>query len=280
MTTATASFAFAHTSDATFRAWGKGVSDLLAAVGLTRTADTGQVDWATVLRPGINTDAGYEMWRFADTLQATAPVFIKVTYGTAATASIPRLLLQVGAASSGSGALSGAVSAVTATQLAASSSTSGCSACLTDGCLALSLFTINAQVFTVERLRDDTGAVTADGTVLYWRSTAIPGYSLYTAQAGSWTAALTPPWVLPRIESPLLATANVVPVVPVAYYTGQVADPVKPALGLVGIALNDLAADSTFSLSRFGSSRTYRKTPAANCDATGSANASVALLWE
>ena len=94
-----------HSSDATFRAWGSAINNALTTVGLTQTADTGQVNWTTVTRPGTNTTAGYEIWRFNDSLQATAPIFIKLSYGTATSALFPRLLCDIGTGSDGAGTL-------------------------------------------------------------------------------------------------------------------------------------------------------------------------------
>jgi len=73
--------AFSNT-DAEFRTWGSGIAAALQACGLVKTSDTGQIDWATVTRPGAShTAAGYEIYRFNDSLQATKPVLIKVEYG-------------------------------------------------------------------------------------------------------------------------------------------------------------------------------------------------------
>ena len=88
--------------DATFRQWGRGISEQIAAMGLVRTSDTGQIDWATVLKPASTAFAGYEMWRFDDALQATAPVFIKLEYGANA-GNRPYLRPQVGQGTSGTG---------------------------------------------------------------------------------------------------------------------------------------------------------------------------------
>jgi hypothetical protein len=93
-------------TDATFRTWGSGINAQLAAVGLVKTADTGQIDWTTALRPAVGVYAGYEVWRFADALQATHPVFIKIEYGIGGAADIPRLAVTVGAATNGAGTLS------------------------------------------------------------------------------------------------------------------------------------------------------------------------------
>jgi hypothetical protein len=36
-------------------AWGSGIAAQIAAMGLVQTSDTGQINWATVTRPAINT---------------------------------------------------------------------------------------------------------------------------------------------------------------------------------------------------------------------------------
>lgn len=97
--------------DATFRTWGSGISAQFAAMGLVQTADTGQINWATVLRPATLTVAGYEIWRFADALQATKPVFIKIEYRIGSVADRPSLILSVGTGSNGAGTLTGQLGA-------------------------------------------------------------------------------------------------------------------------------------------------------------------------
>lgn len=108
MTTATWSSGNLHDTDANFRIWGSEFSAKLAAVGLVQTADTGQINWSTVTRGAAGTDSGYEVWRFNDTLQGTAPLFLKFYFGTGqVTTTCPRLRIEVGTGSNGSGTLTG-----------------------------------------------------------------------------------------------------------------------------------------------------------------------------
>lgn len=101
------------TTDANFRAWGSYISARMAAVGLIQTADTGQVNWTTVLRPTvINTYMGYEIWRLADTLQSTFPVYYKIQYGAGPIATQPSIRVQFGSGSDGVGNLTGNLSTV------------------------------------------------------------------------------------------------------------------------------------------------------------------------
>jgi hypothetical protein len=98
-------------NDATFRTWGKAISDGLQAVGgiakLSAGDSSGQIDWATVAKPLANTAAGYEMYAFADTLQATVPIYIKVEYGSGAGGNNVSIWVTVGFAHDGAGALTG-----------------------------------------------------------------------------------------------------------------------------------------------------------------------------
>lgn len=105
--TSTANTAPDSSTDANFRAWGSPISAALAAVGLVQTPDTGQINWATVLKPAAaNTVAGYEMWRFADALQATSPFFFKIEYGSSAAGAVtPGIWVTTGTGSNGTGAI-------------------------------------------------------------------------------------------------------------------------------------------------------------------------------
>ncbi len=107
MTTFNYNTPVAHANDADFRAWGVLYSAALAACGLVQTADTGQIDWVTVTRPGTNTAAGYQIWRFNDTLQGAAPVYIKFEFGTGASATRPMVWITLGTGSDGAGNITG-----------------------------------------------------------------------------------------------------------------------------------------------------------------------------
>lgn len=110
MTTAATSTVIDQSSDAAFRTW---IAEIITAffttVGMTQTADTGQINTATVTRPGAaNTAAGYVIGRFNDSLQATSPIFFKLEFGTGATATTsPNFWITIGTGSNGSGTITG-----------------------------------------------------------------------------------------------------------------------------------------------------------------------------
>lgn len=100
-----------NTSDATFRAWGSDISARLAVAGLVQTADTGQINWTTVARPAASAYGGYEIWAFDDALQGSAPVFIKIEYGSSNNQATPAIRVTVSSGTNGAGTPTGLVSA-------------------------------------------------------------------------------------------------------------------------------------------------------------------------
>ncbi len=191
MTTTSFTCASVQTTDAEFRAWGSALSTALAAVGLVKTADTGQIDWTTVAKPtATNTAAGYEVWRFADTLQSTAPIFIKIEYGTGSTAAYPQIWVTVGQSSNGSGTI-GSVMADRAAlaSLINSATTYPCYVSSGDGSmLAIVMWaggTALAPVIVIDRSRDSTGAPSADGIIA--TSTQTAGVLSTSSAIGTYT---------------------------------------------------------------------------------------------
>lgn len=59
------------------RAYGSAMHAAMLAAGFIQTADTGQVDWTTA---AYGFGSYVEVWRFNDTLQATRPLFIILSY--------------------------------------------------------------------------------------------------------------------------------------------------------------------------------------------------------
>lgn len=109
--------------------WCAAVHAALIACGLVQTADTGQVT-PSALGPTSTNNAttGFLVYRFNDTLQATAPVFIKVEFGAGnwtvgASGKVPQCWITVGTGTNGAGTITGVQSAripvqMTATQAA------------------------------------------------------------------------------------------------------------------------------------------------------------------
>lgn len=93
----------------------KAFADLLDALGFPKTADSGQVNWATATLPGSNTYTHYEVRRFNDAHQSTKPVFLKIMYGRFSQSSVnyPQVQITIGAATDGAGEIVGPSHTVT-----------------------------------------------------------------------------------------------------------------------------------------------------------------------
>jgi hypothetical protein len=92
----------------------KNIHDGLLAVGLTKTADTGQLDLSsagpTVTLSSANHDYGYSIFQFTDSYQSTYPIFVKVRYTNDSMASTTQrviLRVEVGEGTDGAGNLTG-----------------------------------------------------------------------------------------------------------------------------------------------------------------------------
>lgn len=101
--------AMLQTTDAEFRTWVAAMIDQLNDIGLTQTADTGQIDTATVAKPGaISTSMGYAIFRFNDTLQGTVPIYMKIEFGsTSGAATNPGIWVTFASATDGAGNTTG-----------------------------------------------------------------------------------------------------------------------------------------------------------------------------
>lgn len=177
-----------QTTDAEFRAWGKALSDALQAVGLVKTGDTGQINWTTVLKPGaINTSQGYEVYRFADALQASAPCVFKIEYGSGSAATTPAIWITVGKTTDNAGTLTGLFT--TRKQLTSASNASA-QPCRVSGDTNRIVAVMNTNLangpfgFGIERTHDGAGADTAEG-LLFWTLTAAnTGSQRYFSMSG------------------------------------------------------------------------------------------------
>lgn len=109
MSAVQASLKYDNTTDARFKNWGQGISLKLTTGGFwTKAADSGQVDWTTnPAHPVAGDRVYYEVWKSADALSTTCPIFMKIIYGGSSSSNNPVVKLQFGTGSDGAGALTG-----------------------------------------------------------------------------------------------------------------------------------------------------------------------------
>lgn len=105
MTTATFTTVIDQSTDAAFRTWVAEMITQIAGVGCVQTADTGQINTATVTRAIANTAAGYTIWKFSD-----SSLFFKLEFGSGTANTYPQMWITVGTGSNGSGTLTGQLS--------------------------------------------------------------------------------------------------------------------------------------------------------------------------
>lgn len=178
-----------HTTDAEFRAWATNLDAALVAVGLVQTADTGQANFATMTRPASGIWTNYRIYRYSDALQATAPVFLRVEYGTNNTNS-PAIRIGVGRATDGAGNLTGGTVAATSlfsslTTAPTAGNTSRTWVCLKDGAFSIAWAADSYGIgglfrgfIALDRSRD--GAGVAVDECLYYVCQNSAGAPIYT----------------------------------------------------------------------------------------------------
>lgn len=100
--------ASASANDAWFRIL-KNLSDALTTIGIPKTADTGQVNWASVTIPATGVYTAYEIRKLNDATAGADPVFMRIDYGAITIGSNRHPILQItlGTGSNGAGTLTG-----------------------------------------------------------------------------------------------------------------------------------------------------------------------------
>jgi hypothetical protein len=292
MTTNTYTSVIGHTSDADFRAWGSALSASMQTAGLIQTADTGQINWATVTRPGINTAAGYEIYRFNDSLQGTYPIFLKIEYGTHTTTSAPAMWLTVGTGSNGSGTITGQSSTrntVNASAAPASTVTTYPTyVCYKDGSLGVMLKVgavasgPSAQAFfVVGRTVDDTGAETGDGFTVFRRqaSTSLGNLaqSVSVANSTTFTESQTYSMVHMGVTSSLVGSDKQV------YKNYTIQPRVRPVMQVATVIVTEYPSATSFTATFVGATaRTYLSggSGTAQHGVGASSTNAAAMLWE
>lgn len=192
------------TSDAEFRAFVAGYRAALTAAGFVRTSDTGQIDPTTVVKPASPSGiAGYEIWRFNDTAQATKPIFFKLEYAVASSVNRYSFWITVGTGSNGSGTITGilvargSLTVTGSSALAADTWVSG-----GDGYLASGILVGTAQIsnsgsmgWMIERLRDASGVpdISSTGAGIVVARTSSTVWSA-VAYDGAWSELTSGTW--------------------------------------------------------------------------------------
>lgn len=261
-----------NSTDALWRAWVQFIEDTLVTTGgWVVTADTGQMTIASSAHPTTtNTKVGYRIYRMADSLQATAPVFMRVDYGSSSAANAPGIWLTIGQGSDGAGTITsirlngGAVSTPTVSGTNNSAATTANSyGCASTGHVAVAMFidTLSAQrilTFSLERTRDADGTLNGNGLILMNTDPSSTGSSLSTQRYIILGSGAQPPTEKGILY--ILSTAN-----PSAFGSDVgigIPIPMKgvaqpPGLGYVVTRVSDFVAEAQFAVTLYGVSHNY-----------------------
>jgi len=261
-------------TNAEFRLMSSFMADVMQSGGITKTADTGQIDLTTANFPGSNdTYAGYEIRAFTDALQATAPVYLKIEYGRGPGANCFAVRLTWGSGSDGSGTITGTFSGGTATQhrLAEGTSTFTNSFVSAGTCRFAVVFqttTLNS-ILVFERTINASKVYTSDGImILPYKTGQTTGSRLVPRTGTAPTAEVTSSGgscLPPQSQTSGLRPDSNKAVYPYYFFgTGQV----YPCTNLVGCFTADYTADNTYTVNVLGADQTMVRL---RLDAGGSA---------
>lgn len=178
-------------SDANLRIWLTEYIGMLVSAGLVQTADTGQINLSTVTIPGVNqTLIGFFLLRFNDSLQPTAPIYIKISIYRANSAANINFSIEVGTGSDGAGNVTGTKQTISSTGLTGATPGAGTYnsyAIHKEGFAAMvwklagttSSTSFCNPSFLIQRTVDNTGAPTADGVHVLSTSTNLNSTNAY-----------------------------------------------------------------------------------------------------
>ncbi len=284
MTTATTAKSWRNNTDSEFRDNIAAYSGLLVSCGLVKVAVSGQIDIATATRPAaVGGEAGYEIFRFDDSLQDEAPIYIRVAYGSSGNQSYFGVFITIGSGVEAAGVLTGTVSSrVTSYGASTDNVIRSSYACHTEGMAgvfhAVGHTTSTSGSWVVCRTCDSNGYATGRGVVIYQNNTSYRcvGQAIKYGQGGGYIntspsvdIAQIPFGITQLIDGSLPCYPMWCPMPELTPVVGIVANP-RPLISSV----------DTFEISVVGNrARTYMSAPLV-MDSVSSGNLSFSMLWE
>lgn len=254
-----------------FQAWAQFIEDTLITTGSwVVTGDTGQTLPSALPLPSVaNTKYGYRIYRMNDALQATAPVFLRVDFGSGASASTVGTWWTAGTGSNGSGTITGIV--LNALNLSAGSqqttaSNSYGSADVNRFTLAMFVNTTSVvynHVIGLERSKDSNGNDTSDGLIVVCNDPSSGGAGILRTSTYCILAGGTQPatevgvaFILTSQNPTQSFAANNIGVGLISCFK---AIAVQPGMNFAIVNSSDVTAEGTFTMTIYGSSRTYQQ---------------------
>lgn len=257
-------FVFDWATDAGVRVCLAALKNSLINAGLVQTSDTGQIDVTTVVKPAVNTLIGYFVFRFADALQSTSPVFIRITVTTAGAAGYPpTFTFRVGQGTDGAGNLTGAMSSIQqwANPSAASTTSPTLISYATHSngfaglCFAPGIVTstsVGAPTFTVQRICDNTGSPIAQGVVVTTASNSVTSSGTADVLLFLPTVSLTTSTTLSLGMLPGVGGSTQVGLSPQVFNHFAMTPKCLPLVGTAALRRGETTLGQTFSIAMVG----------------------------
>lgn len=180
------------------------IEEMMAAVGLVRTADTGQLLSTGTLAstPSGNSEFGYSVWALSDSMQSSAPVFLRIGYRSGSSvANLATIqvtaMLQTDGAGNPVGPSAGPYYVSPSSSPSSAPNNQHCFAVHNNWLTAIQLWcapdagsSSNGCGFVLQRTVDGAGNPTADGVLLQtpgstngtWGSASARGRATYLAR--------------------------------------------------------------------------------------------------
>lgn len=280
MSIRTTTTVFTNATDANFRAWGQWFRDCFSAAGWTlevETFGTG-TNWTDVTTPGAaNQVRVTTVWKLADTLQATAPLYVKVEIGSGSVTANPGYRLTLGTGRSGS-TITGILLDTGATHITATATTQIMTHYSSGGTGRINIMMAASgaswalgQMFAlqIQRRKNGSGADVGTGFLLTYLTAGSRRSQGFLAAAVGPAATLA--WYAPNYST-ALAFDGKFPVGPVVHRMG----PPEVGLELISIPSAVYAVGAEFDVTILGSSHHYLATQA-QCDGFDGASSTLAV---
>lgn len=250
-------------TDAEFRAISQFIANTLEAGGVIKTSDTGQINLTTATFPGANnTAAGYEIRRFSDSLQATAPIYIKIEYARGGGANFYDWFVTMGTGSDGSGNITGVKFTRTQLGVAINFTSLPCHVSAGTSWFVLYLGANNASttpaLLSLERSKTATGADSNRGIYLFANKS--PQQSRFVDFIGGTTPANETSNLgcfAPTQQTSGLHSSGDVAIYP--YYFFGVGETMPPSRNIVGGFRSDFTGGNSYVCNLYGQSQTMLK---------------------
>ena len=281
---------------ANLQSWVGPILQILANAGWIRTSDTGQTELADMpAAAAASTVCGYQVWRMNDSLQSTAPVFVKFEFGSGSAVGNHSLWVTVGTGSDGAGNITGIL--ISQTRIynnSASASPNKAKEFYGSGDSSRLVFVARSNVnetafyrmsLSIERTHGPNGSDTADGVMFFAEygptralGTAII-FFVVAVFSGSQPATSTNIGAYVPSGTTWAWDGNIVGVCPVSFFKGG---PTNPSKNLMVYLDLDMSAQVPVTIPCYGINLNWMPLGSSIITTVASENASSSLLirWD